>query len=89
MHKSVRARTSIRALLLAIGTALLAPAMGQSAEHDRLAELVQSAGFQYSEKWWLKPAPDFSHPDVRTGEALSLGKDFAGKVVFIDLWASW
>ena len=34
------------------------------------------------------PAPDFSGPEVNTGETLSLS-DFKGKVVMINFWASW
>lgn len=34
-----------------------------------------------------KPAPEFIYPDVN-GKMISL-KDFRGKVVYLDIWASW
>ncbi len=34
------------------------------------------------------PAPDFSGPEVNTGEMISL-KDYKGKVVMLNFWASW
>ncbi|SMD05358.1 peroxiredoxin family protein [Pedobacter africanus] len=38
-------------------------------------------------QWIGKPAPDFSQPDV-TGKVVNL-KDFKGKYVLVDFWASW
>lgn len=71
------------------GVFVLALAVGQAAEEDRLGEVVKRAGLGYWKKWWLKPAPDFTYPDVRTGAKLSLRKDFEGKVVLVNFWATW
>jgi peroxiredoxin len=38
-------------------------------------------------QWIGKPAPDFSQPDAN-GKMISL-KDFKGKYVLLDFWASW
>lgn len=46
------------------------------------------AGLAGTETQWLgKPAPDFSQPDAK-GKMVSL-KDFKGKYVLLDFWASW
>lgn len=77
------------AILFAAAALLSNPQTGRSADNDQLGELVKSAELVYWKKWWLKPAPDFTYPDVRTGARLSLRKDFDGKVVLINLWATW
>lgn len=77
------------AILFAAAALLSNPQTGRSADNDQLGELVKSAGLVYWKKWWLKPAPDFTYADVRTGAKLSLRKNFEGKVVLINLWATW
>lgn len=79
----------LTAILIGVGALLLVPPTGHPSDDDHLARLVKSAGLAYWKKWWLKSAPDFTYPDVRTGVKLSLRKDFAGKVVLINLWATW
>ncbi len=76
-------------MLLGTLLSLLTPSMSHPAANDPLGELVQAAGFEHWKQWWLKPAEDFTYPDVRSGMKLSLIHDFAGKVVLINFWATW
>ena len=54
---------------------------------QRLKDLVRKAGLIL----WGEPSliEDFSWTEIRTGKRLSVRKDLHGKVVLINIWATW
>jgi thiol-disulfide isomerase/thioredoxin len=74
---------ALGALLVLGGTA------AEASDDDRLLALVRWAGFLTTDREVFKPASDFTYREIRTDEKTSLRKDYAGRVVFANFWATW
>ncbi len=59
----------------------------EHAKHEDRIDIIQALYNTWEPLQSGKPAPDFTFPD-ENGEMISL-RDFRGKVVYIDVWATW
>jgi thiol-disulfide isomerase/thioredoxin len=56
-------------------------------EDSELRRLATAAGVAiYASR---KPAADFDYPDVTTGRRISLRMDLSGKIIVLNMWATW
>ena len=58
-----------------------------AADDNALRAHVRAA--QIPAYFTFKPLPEFTFADVRTGKSLSIPRDFAGRVLLLNMWATW